>query len=93
MNIYAVVIFVVMAVWARAGDLASTFAFVMIDDESETRLGDFPYDRAMYAKAIDACARAKAKGVVLKFFLDRPKSVEGDNALGVSMRQLPVVLQ
>ncbi len=77
----------------RARDFASDFAFVIIDDATEAKPGPFPYDRAMYAKAIDACVRLKAKAVVLKFFFDLPKSADGDTALAAAMKKIPVVLQ
>lgn len=77
---------------ARA-DFASDFAVVMIDDKTEAQLGPFPYDRSVYAKAIEACARYKAKAVVLKFFFDQAKSAEGDTALRDAMKTIPVVLQ
>jgi adenylate cyclase len=69
------------------------FAVVFIDAETEKALGPFPYDRAVYAKGIEALGRAKARGVVLKFFIDRPKSAEGDAALAAAMTKVKVILQ
>jgi CHASE2 domain-containing sensor protein len=69
------------------------FAVVFIDAETERALGAFPYDRGVYAKAVEALGRAKARGVVLKFFIDRPKSAEGDAALAAAMTKVKVVLQ
>jgi adenylate cyclase len=77
----------------RAADFQSTFAVVMIDEATEAKLGPFPYDRAEIAKAVEACARGHAKAVVLKFFLDQPKSAAGDDALATAMRKIPVLLQ
>lgn len=68
-------------------------AVVMIDEKSEAALGDFPFDRAVLAKGIDAIRIGGGKAVILKFFLDRPKSAEGDRALAEAMGKIPVVLQ
>jgi len=76
-----------------AGAVPPAFAVVLIDAQTEQLLGPFPYDRALYAKAIDAAARAGARGVVLKFFIDRPKSPEGDAALVAAMKRTKVVVQ
>jgi CHASE2 domain-containing sensor protein len=75
------------------GDFGSDFALVMIDDATEAKLGPFPYDRTQYARAIDACVRLKAKAVVLKFFYDLPKSANGDAALAIAMKAIPVAIQ
>lgn len=87
------VLILLVAVTSSRADFASDFAVVMIDDETEARLGPFPYDRSVYAKAIEACARYKAKAVVLKFFFDEAKSAAGDTALRDAMKTIPVVLQ
>ena len=76
-----------------AREFNAEFAVVMVDDATEKKLGAFPYDRAEYAKAVDACARLHAKAVVLKFFLDRPRSAAGDAALAAAMKNIPVLLQ
>jgi len=68
-------------------------AVVMIDKKTEEALGDFPYDRARLAEGIDAVRQQGAKAVILKFFLDRPKTREGDRALAEAMGKIPVVLQ
>jgi hypothetical protein len=69
------------------------FLPVFIDDKTEAALGPFPYDRAVYARAIDRAAELGARGVVVKFFLDQPKSDAGDRALADAMRRTKVVLQ
>jgi CHASE2 domain-containing sensor protein len=66
---------------------------VFIDAATEKALGEFPYDRRIYARGIEVLARAGARGVVLKFFIDRPKSVEGDAALAEAMKKTKVILQ
>ncbi|MEI6862333.1 MAG: CHASE2 domain-containing protein, partial [Verrucomicrobiota bacterium] len=88
-----VLVFLAVAARALGGDFASDFAVVMVDDATERKLGAFPYDRAQYAKAIDACVRLEAKAVVLKFFFDQAKSPEGDAALATAMKKLPVAIQ
>ncbi|MBC8108724.1 MAG: CHASE2 domain-containing protein [Anaerolineae bacterium] len=64
----------------------------MIDPRTEAALGEFPFDRAILAKAVDQAAAMKARAVVLNFYLDKPKSEAGDRALAASMRKIPVVL-
>jgi len=93
MKVFAAMALFVVASSARGGDFASDFALVMIDDRTEAKYGAFPFDRRLYAEAIDACARYKAKAVVLKFFLDRAKSPAGDALLCDSMKKIPVALQ
>lgn len=88
-----------IAIWTRAEDAPkplvspAPFAVVMIDEASEKELGPFPYDRAVYAKGIEALAQAKVRGVVLKFFIDRPKTAEGDAALPIALTKVKVILQ
>lgn len=72
----------------------SPFALVMIDTESEKRLGGFPPDRKFVAAAIDKLAAAGARGVVLKFFYDHAaKLPASDEALAAAMARIPVALQ
>lgn len=78
----------------RAGQQQkSPFLFIMIDAKTEAAMGEFPYDRAVLAKVVERAADAKARAVVLKFYLDQPKSVEGDRALAAAMSKIPVVLE
>ena len=69
------------------------FAIVLVDAKTERAIGPFPYDRAVYAKAIDRTAACVVKGVVIKFFLDLPKSEAGDRALAASLSKTKVILQ
>lgn len=69
------------------------FIVVFIDTKTEKALGPFPYDRSVYAKAIDKAAASGARGVVLKFFIDRPGTDEGDRALLQAMKGTKVILQ
>ncbi len=70
----------------------SAFVPVFIDAQTEAKLGPFPYDRAVLARAVTAFEKLGAKGVVMKFFLDQAKS-QGDDALAAAMAKLPTVLQ
>ncbi len=74
-------------------NFSNDFAVVFIDQASERRFGDFPFDRSILAQAIQRAADAGAKGVVLKFFLDQPRSPRGDEALAKALSRLPVILQ
>jgi CHASE2 domain-containing sensor protein len=78
---------------AFAKGFSNDFAVVFIDQASERRFGGFPFDRSIIAQAIERAANAGAKGVVLKFFLDQPRSPSGDEALAKALSRLPVVLQ
>jgi len=69
------------------------FTVVMIDAKTERELGKFPYDRSIYARAIEHAAKLGARGVVLKLFIDRPKTAAGDKALADAMRKTKVILQ
>src|ERR1041385_4595241 len=82
-----------LACVAHASDFSSKFAVVMIDDETEAKLGPFPYDRSIMAKVVERCAENGAKAVALKFFFDLPKSPAGDKALQRAMAKIPVLLQ
>lgn len=93
MKICATALFLAFATCAHAGEFSSAFAVVMIDDATESAIGPFPYDRSVMAKAVDQCAKAKAKAVALKFFFDQPKSAAGDLALVGSMKKIPVLIQ
>src|SRR5438874_80021 len=61
-------------------DRLNPFVLVFIDSATEKSLGPFPYDRGLYAKAVERAASLGARGVVVKFFLDKPKSPDGDAA-------------
>jgi CHASE2 domain-containing sensor protein len=71
----------------------SPFIVVFIDAKTEKALGPFPYDRAVLAKAIDKTASSGARGVVLKFFIDKPKTPDGDRALIQSARSTMLLLE
>lgn len=71
----------------------SPFIAVFIDRQTELKLGAFPYDRSILAAAVRRSADLGAKGVVLKFFLDLPRSTVGDGELAEAMKSTPVLLQ
>jgi hypothetical protein len=71
----------------------SPFAAVFIDAKTERRLGPFPYDRAVLARAIDKAVASKAKGVVLKLFIDKRKSEDGDRALVEASKRTKLLVQ
>lgn len=65
----------------------------MIDKKTEDALGQFPYDRAVLAKAARRSAELGARGVVLKFFLSDPRSESGDRELAEAMTATHVLLE
>ena len=71
----------------------SPFVAVFIDTKTEKALGPFPYDRAVLAKAIDKSVASGARGVVLKLFIDKPKTVEGDRALVDAAKRTKLLVQ
>lgn len=71
----------------------SPFVAVYVDAATEAKLGPFPYDRKIYAQAIDKLKKYKARAVVVKYFLDQAKTEEGDAALARSLKGIPVFLQ
>jgi adenylate cyclase len=76
-----------------AGKFEDGFVFIFIDRQFEQELGGPPFDRALYARAVEKCRELGAKGVVIKLFLDRERTAPGDEALAHAMRGIPVVLQ
>ena len=78
---------------AAGRDFSADFAVVFADATTEAKLGELPLDRTVLANAIESAAKAGARGVVLKFFLDRPRQLEGDRALAHAMTLVPVLLQ
>jgi hypothetical protein len=80
--------------FAFAGEpLKSPFAAVFVDDATEKEMGAFPYDRSKYAEVISALREAKAKAVIIKYFLDQPKPGAGDDKLSAEIKKIPVLLQ
>lgn len=78
---------------AAGRDFSADFAVVFADATTEAKLGELPLDRTLLVKAIESAAKAGARGVILKFFLDRPRQPSSDQALAHAMTRLPVLLQ
>jgi hypothetical protein len=99
---WSVLLLVFAAANATSADQASpasvvkppdAFVVVLIDAKTERELGEFPYDRSVLAQSIERAAKFEARGVLLKFFIDRRKSEQGDHALAAAMRKTKVILQ
>src|ERR1700722_13443701 len=60
---------------------------VFIDAATEKQFGPFPYDRAFYARGIRELDKLGARAVVVKFFLDKAKSAEGDADLAKAITE------
>ncbi len=82
-----------VVVSVRAASFEDRFAVVLIDAETEAKVGAFPLDRIHYAKALERATELKAKAVVFKFFFDQSRNAASDAALTRAMTNLPVVLQ
>ena len=78
---------------AAAAAPASPFVPVMVDARTEAALGAFTFDRKHIAAAMKAARLAGAKGVVLKFFLDKPTDEASDAALAKELALIPSFLQ
>jgi len=63
---------------------------VVIDDETLTKLGRFPFDRTVYARALDRLKEAGAKVVVFDILFVEP--TPSDRALAESMRRFGKVI-
>lgn len=69
------------------------FICVFIDHKTEQVLGPFPYDRKIYAQAVQVLIEYKARAVVMKYFLDQPKNSKGDQLLAQTFYKIPSFLQ
>src|ERR1700741_1748893 len=86
-------LFTVTLLLASSSGWPHPFAAVFVDDATEQALGPFPYDRGLYAQAIESLRQAGAKAVVIKYFLDQAKPGDGDDQLAAEMKKIPVLLQ
>lgn len=82
-----------LPVLSIGADFGKDFAVVMITRETEAKHGQFPLNRELLAEAVIQATNAGAKGVVLKFFLDLPKTATGDQKLASAIGQIPTLLQ
>ncbi len=75
--------------------LARPVEIVMVDHAAEKELGGFPLDRGQLAHAIEVIEHDGARAIVIKFFLDQPRTKEGDERLTATLKagKVPVVLQ
>jgi hypothetical protein len=71
----------------------SPFVVVFIDAKTEKAMGPQANGRTFFAKAIEKSADFGAKGVVLKFFIDKRKTPESDGALARAMTKTKVLLE
>jgi CHASE2 domain-containing sensor protein len=78
---------------ARQQSFDEAFVFVFVDQQAEDEFKGPPFDRSLYARAVDRCRELGAKGVVIKLFLDREYTPAGDEALAAAMSRIPVVMQ
>jgi adenylate cyclase len=93
-SLFAIILGVISSASADPPEAShSPFVVVFIDAKSEKVLGPFPYDRTVYANAIDTAAASGARGVVLKFFIDKPKTPDGDVALVQSAKSTKLLVQ
>lgn len=77
----------------HAASFDETLTVVLIDNQTEAQLGEFPVPRSKIAAAVERAADLKAKAVVLKFFYDQAKSSAEDGPLNKSLKRLPVIVQ
>ncbi|HEV8543114.1 MAG TPA: CHASE2 domain-containing protein [Verrucomicrobiae bacterium] len=87
------IVFCALSTALRGASFHEDFAVVFIDAASEAKFGAFPLDRSILAKAIRKAASLGAKGVVLKFFFDQPKSELSDLSLEQALTNVPVLLE
>jgi hypothetical protein len=93
MRIFALLMLACVCAPSAGADFAKDFAVILATEKTEARFGKLPLDRALLAKAVEHAARGGAKGVVIKFFLDRPKDKAADGRLAQSLSLVPVILQ
>ena len=69
------------------------FQLIMVDEKTEKILGQFPYDREVYANAIDKMKMYQPKAIIIKYFIDLPKSEKGDKKFSESINGVKTFLQ
>ena len=88
-----VILFLWLSLGIKAYGSESPFAVVFIDSKTEEKYGAFPLERSILAKGVEQIKRLKAKGIVLKFFLDLPRNIESDKKLARAFVGLPVLIE
>jgi len=68
-------------------------ALILIDERTEQELGSFSSERDALAAGLVELAKLGAKEVLLKFFLDLPKTNKKNELLRQAITKLPVTLQ
>ena len=76
----------------QAASFNDKFAVVVVDTQTEAKLGGFP-SRAALAQLIDRIASGKPKSIVLKYFLDTPGKEPDSTVLAQSIGKTRVILQ
>ena len=77
---------------ASAASFESKFAVVVVDAQSEAKLGGFP-SREVLSQLIDRIAAGKPKSIILKYFLDTPGNEADSKLLAQSIGKTRVILQ
>jgi CHASE2 domain-containing sensor protein len=77
----------------HAANFEDDFAVVFVDSGTEAEFGPVPLERELLAAGIEGIARAGAKGIILKFYVDVPRDTAGDDRLAAALQRLPVALQ
>ena len=77
---------------AHTASFDDKFAVVIVDTQTEAKLGGFP-SRAVLAQLIDRIAAGKPKSIILKYFLDTPGKEPDSTVLAQSIGKTRVILQ
>lgn len=93
MKIFCLLLMIMCLLSTLTQAAENPFIAVFIDAKTEKSLGLFPYDRLKTAQVIAKLREYGAKGVVIKYFIDQPRSGSGDDALALEIKKIPVLLQ
>lgn len=77
---------------AEAASFQSKFAVVVVDAQTEAKIGGFP-SRAVLSQLIDRIAAGNPKSIILKYFLDTPGNEADSILLARSIGKTRVILQ
>jgi hypothetical protein len=75
-----------------AAPFQSKFAVVVVDAQTEAKIGGFP-SRAVLSQLIDRIAAGKPKSIILKYFLNTPGNEADSMRLAQSIGNTRVILQ
>jgi CHASE2 domain len=90
---HAVCLLTCLMVAPAFATIGGPFVPVFIDQATVAALGPFPFDRSVYAKAIDQAVKFGVKGVVLDILFFSPGSAKGDQAFQQAIGKTKVVLE